>query len=111
MNIVIVVVLAATTADNSRVEPKLLAKIGDQAIHAAEVEAELRRAYGVREIAAGMGILGSRNGDRAPWVWSRVAGDALDLASLSGGLSDRNPTKANVKMALASVINGGRTAK
>jgi hypothetical protein len=63
----------------------------------------LVRAYGLREIAAGMGILGSRDGGQAPWVWSRVAGDALDLASLSGGLSDRNPKKANVKLALASV--------
>ena len=61
------------------------------------------RAYGVREITAGMGILSSRDGGRAPWVWSRVAGDALDLATLSDGLSDRNPKKANVKMALASV--------
>jgi hypothetical protein len=63
----------------------------------------LVRAYGLREVAAGMGILGNRDGGRAPWVWSRVAGDALDLASLSGGLSEANPKKANVKMALASV--------
>ena len=37
------------------------------------------RLYGVREIATGIGILLSWK--RAPWVWGRVAGDALDLAS------------------------------
>src|SRR5438067_797276 len=51
MTILFVVLLASATADDSRVEPKLVAKIGDQAIHAAEVEAELRRAYGEREFS------------------------------------------------------------
>jgi hypothetical protein len=37
------------------------------------------RLYGVREIANGVGILFFWK--RAPWVWGRVAGDALDLAS------------------------------
>jgi hypothetical protein len=40
----------------------------------------LVRGFGAREIAAGIGILA---GDRvAPWIWARVAGDALDLAAL-----------------------------
>ncbi len=37
------------------------------------------RLYGVREIATGVGILLAWN--RAPWVWGRVAGDALDIAT------------------------------
>jgi hypothetical protein len=37
------------------------------------------RLYGVREIASGVGILLAWN--RAPWVWGRVAGDALDIAT------------------------------
>ena len=37
------------------------------------------RLYGVREIVTGVGILISWK--RAPWVWGRVAGDALDIAS------------------------------
>ncbi|MBV8031390.1 MAG: hypothetical protein JO035_07765 [Betaproteobacteria bacterium] len=41
--------------------------------------------YGAREIITGIGILAS--GKSAPWVWGRVAGDALDLASLGAGLS------------------------
>jgi uncharacterized protein YjeT (DUF2065 family) len=37
------------------------------------------RVHGVREIASGLGILLAWK--RAPWVWARVAGDAVDIAS------------------------------
>jgi hypothetical protein len=37
------------------------------------------RFYGAREIATGFGILIAWK--RAPWVWARVAGDALDITS------------------------------
>jgi hypothetical protein len=37
------------------------------------------RLYGARELATGVGILIAWK--RAPWVWARVAGDALDIAS------------------------------
>ncbi len=37
--------------------------------------------YGVREIAAGAGLL--LGADPAPWVQARIAGDALDLATLA----------------------------
>jgi len=37
------------------------------------------RLYGAREIINGIGILLSRK--RAPWVWARVAGDAVDIAT------------------------------
>lgn len=40
----------------------------------------LTRAFGLREIASGVGIL--RQPASAGWVWSRVAGDAMDLAAL-----------------------------
>jgi hypothetical protein len=43
----------------------------------------LIRAYGVREIATGVGILTAR--DRRPWIMARVAGDALDAATLLAG--------------------------
>src|SRR5436305_11233554 len=39
------------------------------------------RTYGVREIGAGLGILSQRR--PAGWLWSRVAGDILDLSSLA----------------------------
>jgi uncharacterized membrane protein len=38
------------------------------------------RAFGAREIAAGIAILAQP--DRSRWLWSRVGGDALDLAWL-----------------------------
>lgn len=61
----------------------------------------LWRAYGLREIATGVGILASRNPE--PWIWGRVAGDALDLASLSRGLSGRHARPLPVLGAIATV--------
>lgn len=59
------------------------------------------RAYGLREIGTGIGILTAK--DPAPWVWGRVAGDALDLATLATGLGNGNGRRANVAVALAAV--------
>jgi hypothetical protein len=61
----------------------------------------LLRFYGARETAAGIGILMSDN--PGPWIWGRVAGDALDLATLATGLDKQNPRKGNVAIALAAV--------
>jgi hypothetical protein len=60
------------------------------------------QAYGVREIGTGLGILASN--DPAGWVWGRVGGDALDIATLAPGLNDDNPQKENVGLALAAVL-------
>lgn len=68
-----------------------------------EDRTRLIRAYGAREIATGLGIL-LRDDDPAPWIWGRVAGDALDLATLAAGLDDRNPRRGNVGLALAAVV-------
>ncbi len=61
----------------------------------------LIRAYGVREVATGVGILLAD--DPTPWIWGRVGGDALDLATLAGGLDGDNPRRANVGVAVAAV--------
>ncbi len=37
--------------------------------------------YGVREIITGIGLLAADH--RTPWMWGRVAGDALDMATLA----------------------------
>jgi hypothetical protein len=66
----------------------------------------LVRAYGLREITKGVGILASD--DPTPWIWGRVAGDALDIATLVTGLDEDNPKRANVGLALAAVA--GATA-
>lgn len=57
--------------------------------------------YGLREIGTGIGILASDN--PAPWIWGRVGGDALDIGTLTTGLTDKNPRKENVGLALAAV--------
>ena len=62
---------------------------------------QIVRAYGVREIATGIGILSSTH--PAPWIWGRVGGDALDIATLATGLQQDNPKKENVELALVAV--------
>ena len=59
------------------------------------------RTFGLREIGTGIGILTSK--DPSPWLWGRVAGDALDIATVSAGLvTQRRPlrTLASVAMLL-----------
>ncbi len=66
-----------------------------------EDQAGLVVAYGVREIATGVGILSQD--DPTAWVWGRVGGDALDLATLAQSLGPDNPERDNVGVALAAV--------
>jgi hypothetical protein len=47
----------------------------------------LTRVFGLREIGTGIGILTSK--DPSPWLWGRVAGDALDIATVGAGLVSR----------------------
>src|SRR3954469_2998958 len=60
----------------------------------------LIRAYGFREVAAGVLSLSV---EKKAGLWSRVAGDALDIATLIGGLHEDNPKKSNVALALMMV--------
>lgn len=66
----------------------------------------LIRAYGVREIATGVGIMVERT--PAVGVWSRVAGDALDMATL--GLAFRRDEPRTGRVALAMLAVAGATA-
>ena len=59
------------------------------------------RAYGLREILTGIGILSAS--DPTPMIWGRVGGDALDLATLATGARRDNPKRENVWMAIAAV--------
>jgi uncharacterized membrane protein len=60
------------------------------------------RFYGVREMAAGVGILSrSRPGG---WLWGRVAGDVLDLSSLGSALTSRDADPTRVGLATAAVL-------
>jgi hypothetical protein len=62
---------------------------------------DLVRAYGLREIASGVMCLSV---DRNVGLWSRVAGDALDLSTLSRGLHPANGKRGNVALAMALVV-------
>jgi hypothetical protein len=63
----------------------------------------LIRAYGLREIASGLGILADRR--PAEWLWSRVAGDALDLATLGAAYAEGNAEdRRNAALAAAAVL-------
>jgi hypothetical protein len=63
----------------------------------------LLRAYGLREIATGVGILASRR--PAPWLWARVAGDGLDMATLrSAATRAGRPQRQNAELAAAAVV-------
>lgn len=61
----------------------------------------LIRLYGLRELATGVGILGSQNPE--PWLRARVAGDAMDLVTLATGISDHNPHAARTAGAVLAV--------
>jgi hypothetical protein len=60
----------------------------------------LVRAYGVREIFSGIMALSV---DKQAGLWSRVAGDGMDIAALVSQLRGDNPRKANVTLALLMV--------
>jgi hypothetical protein len=60
------------------------------------------RSYGLRELVAGIGILSGR-GTRF-WLWGRVVGDALDIATLACALRRDNPRRGAAMTALGSVV-------
>jgi hypothetical protein len=60
------------------------------------------RAYGAREIATGIGILAQPT--EAKWLWSRVSGDAIDLATLGQASRDDRTDPARLSLATAAVL-------
>jgi uncharacterized membrane protein len=61
----------------------------------------LLQALGAREIVSGVGVLMGRR--RAGWMWSRFAGDLVDLALLGAALSDRKSERGRAAAATAAV--------
>lgn len=59
-------------------------------------------ALGIREIASGIGILASTKPTAA--VWSRVGGDAMDLAYLGSAFMSRDTNKTRLLAATAAVL-------
>jgi len=62
---------------------------------------KLVQAYGLREIASGVAILAAPNPNQM--VWSRVAGDMLDIATLLPALNRSNPHRQAALEAFAFV--------
>lgn len=62
----------------------------------------LIRAFGVREIATGVGVLSSPANPN--WLIARIGGDALDLATLAVALQPSNPKRKNAAAATAAVV-------
>jgi uncharacterized membrane protein len=65
----------------------------------------MMRAFGAREVAAGVGILTRRK--TGAWLWGRVAGDAVDLAVLGTALL---AAKKKGRVAAATAAVAGVTA-
>jgi hypothetical protein len=60
----------------------------------------LVRAFGFREIAAGVGVLLLQR--KGPGIWARIAGDILDVAVLGSAATHRK-TRRNAALAIAAV--------
>jgi len=58
--------------------------------------------YGMREMAAGAGILTQSN--PAGWLWGRVAGDLMDLSSLAAAYRSDENDKTRLTVATAAVL-------
>jgi len=65
--------------------------------------AAIMRTVGMREIAAGIGIL-SQPHHRPGWLWGRVAGDIMDLALLGTVLSGNSMQRNRTVVATAAVL-------
>ncbi|RJG07442.1 SRPBCC family protein [Noviherbaspirillum cavernae] len=66
----------------------------------------LMRAVGARGIAAGAGLLSQRQA--APWLWTRVAGDAMDL-TLLGVAAGRSTSVLRSRVGIATAAVAGVT--
>jgi uncharacterized membrane protein len=78
--------------------PRRIAKL----VGMREDRSGLIRLLGLREIGHGIGIFTQRW--PAESVWSRVAGDAIDLAVLRGALASPNAKRTKVAAATAAVL-------
>jgi uncharacterized membrane protein len=61
----------------------------------------LARLCGLRELAAGVGILSERR--PVIWMWSRVVGDVMDLALLGAGFAARGANRRRLAAATTAV--------
>lgn len=60
------------------------------------------RSYGAREIGTGLGILAQKR--PAGWMWGRVGGDILDLATLAFAMNRPEADRAKIGRAIGMVL-------
>ena len=75
----------------------------DRAIGAG-VHPSITRLCGLRELVAGVGLL--TQADPQPWLWSRVAGDVVDLVLLGGALADADADQRGRLLGSALAVGG-----
>jgi uncharacterized membrane protein len=80
--------------------PRTVARMIGTAEDGARMDRVLR-GFGVRELLAGVGILGMRNPKLG--LWSRVAGDLMDLAFLGGSFGRPGSQRGRLAAATAAV--------
>jgi len=82
---------------------QVLAPGGVSRLIGTQPHPRLLRVLGAREIANGIGILRQRQASN--WLWTRVAGDAVDLALL--GLAARSPHSRRRRLNLVTAAVAG----
>jgi len=82
---------------------QVLAPGGVSRLIGTQQHPRLLRALGAREIMNGVGILRQRQS--SGWLWTRVAGDAMDLALL--GMAARSPLSQRRRLNLATAAVAG----
>ncbi|HEX8096491.1 MAG TPA: hypothetical protein VF507_00585, partial [Pyrinomonadaceae bacterium] len=82
---------------------ELLAPRGVAKVAGVKGNAALIRLFGLREIASGVAIFAQGRRPAAA-VWSRVAGDALDLACLGAAFASPDSDKGRLAFATANVL-------
>jgi uncharacterized membrane protein len=80
------------------IAPKFIARISG----VPERRTGMIRLYGLRELASGIGIFAQKNPAGA--LWSRVAGDALDLTSLGIASTSPDAKRGRITFATANVL-------
>jgi hypothetical protein len=81
---------------------ELVAPRGLAALIGVAPRAGIMRLMGLRELTAGVGIFDQRKPVGA--LWSRIAGDGVDLSLLSAALASRRSAKSRVAAAIATVV-------
>jgi hypothetical protein len=82
------------------IAPRAIARL--LGIRADDRTRAVLRAYGAREIANGLGII--TQPAQPAWLWSRVGGDALDLATLGRAADDEQADHARLAFATMAVL-------